>query len=158
MSRSRPSAWTVVGVLVVTLGLLALGSMWFFSAGRAAGQAHDRALERWESKEPASYAFDWTRCDGMSARCLLHVSVTDGRVTSVTTREGDCPAYEVDEAPTIEDVFAMEERDRAGAHVASWEIEYDRTWGFPASVRIRCPDGYMDCGIGYAVTDFAPHP
>jgi hypothetical protein len=31
------------------------------------------------------------------------------------TREGDCPTYEVDEAHTIEDVFAMEERDRAGA-------------------------------------------
>jgi hypothetical protein len=61
-------------------------------------------------------------------------------------------------APTIEDVFAMGQRDRSDARTSSVVIRYDPTWGFPASVSIRCPDGWMDCGTSYSVTGFPRRP
>jgi hypothetical protein len=61
-------------------------------------------------------------------------------------------------APTIEDVFAMGERDRSDARTSSVVIRYDPTWGSPASVSIRCPDGWMDCGTGYRVAHFRAGP
>ena len=153
-SALRP-VLVVVGVLVLILGLLA--AHWLgFPFGH--GDRDDRAAQRlWESKEPAAYSFDYAHCSGMCRLCPLHVSVRHGEVTDAVSRVPDCE-YAEERAPTIEGVFALESADRHGPHTESCEIAYDRVWGFPASVDIRCPDGWSDCGSGYSVTHFRVEP
>ena len=125
-----------------------------FSGSYAADRAHDRASARWESKEPAAYSFDYDYCSGMCMGCLLRVTVRNGEVTEAVASKGECSTFDTQAAPTIEDIFAMEESDRAAPSTDSFEIEYDPNWGYPASVEIRCPYGTPDCGTGYHVTDF----
>jgi hypothetical protein len=145
--------------VVLCLGALGVvgARVWAGSDARTADERDDAARARWESREPTAYSFDYTSCGGMCAYCLVHVTVDRGRVTSARGREGQCPPV-IDAAPTVEDVFAMEERDRAAETTASYVIRYDPTWGFPASVTIRCPDGWMDCGTGYRVAHFRAGP
>jgi hypothetical protein len=141
----------------VALCLALLGALWVTSDSWAAQRAHRAAWAKWQSKEPPAYSFDYAYCGGMCANCLLHVSVEHGKVVDAVTREGQCSTSE-DNAPTVDDVFAMEKGDRSSGRTASFEIRYDPTWGFPASVSIRCPDGWMDCGKGYSITHFLAAP
>jgi hypothetical protein len=92
----------------------------------------------------------------MCASCPLRVTVENGEVVAVMGRGGQCSVPDHRSAPTIEDVFAMEEADRSAETTDSFEVHYDPLWGFPASVSIRCPYGTSDCGTSYDVTDFQP--
>jgi hypothetical protein len=152
----RPIA-QVVAVCVLAVGALVLGAVWFFSDGRAAGLAHDAAQGLWESKEPTAYSFEFAYCSGLCARCDLRITVRDGEVSDVASTTPDCAGTPQD-APTIDDVLAMESEDRRAETTDSFEIIYDPVWGFPASVDIRCPYGWADCGTGYTVTDFRVEP
>lgn len=143
--------------VAAALCLALVGAWWWRSDGQVARRAHDAALDRWESTQPTAYSFDYAYCGGMCARCLVHVTVRDGEVADVATREGECTVSR-DYAPTIEEVFATEASARSGAHVASSEITYDPTWGFPASVVVRCDDGWSDCGTSLSVTRFHVEP
>ena len=148
---------TVCGVAV--LGLLLLGGLWFFSDTRAAGKAHDDALSLWESQEPTAYSFDYGYCSGMCAGCLVHVTVRSGEVTdAVGTDPAGCALPSSQDPPTIEEVFAMEKSGRSAATTDSFKIDYDPTWGFPASVSLDCAEGASDCGTGYVVTHFRAEP
>jgi hypothetical protein len=130
---------------------MALGAWWLHSDSRAADRAHEHALALWESKEPTAYSFEYSRCGGMCAGCLLQVTVQNGKVIDAVGVEGQCGSRQ---APTIEGIFAMEKADRAASTTDSFTIRYDPTWGFPVSVDIRCPRGWSDCGSGYHVRDF----
>jgi hypothetical protein len=153
VSDTRRSSWLIglAGASVFAVALAAVA--WFVWHPAAGDREHDRALARWESRAPAAYSFDWSYCGGMCALCRVRVTVEDGHVTGAVGVEGQC-SYELDRAPTIDDVFAMEKADRSAANTDSFEIRYDPTWGFPATVTIRCPPGWMDCGTGYSVTNF----
>ncbi len=154
MTQSRPSVLTVAAIVAVALGVAVLGALWLRSPGQVAHRAQDDASALWESKEPAAYSFDYSYCSGMCAGCRLEVTVRNGEVAGVVERDGQCSAVDLQNAPTIEDIFAMEERDRSDSTTDSFEIHHDPDWGFPSSVSIRCPEGTMDCGIGYQVTGF----
>lgn len=138
---------------VTSAAALALAPLWYFSDGQTANRAHDAAVELWESKEPASYSFTWQYCSGMCAPCEVRVTVANGEVTTARGRPPGCVGGH-DRGPTIEDVFRMEERHRSEELTDSFDIDYDRVYGFPAMVDIRCPEGWSDCGTGYSVTDF----
>jgi hypothetical protein len=157
MRRPRPSIGAVIVLVMVGLGLVAFAAFRLLSPSAWADRAHDRAVERWEAHEPVGYSFDFSRCSGMCSRCVLHVTVEGGRVVRAAGDPG-CGSDQVDRAPTIEGVFALEEQDRAGNLADSWEISYDPTWGYPQSVEIRCPDGYSDCGTSSTVTGFEAEP
>ena len=153
MTLPRPtrSALVVAAVFVLALGLLAAHWLGFLFGH---GDRADRAAHRlWESKEPAAYSFDYAHCSGMCQSCPLHITVRNGEVTDAVSRQPGCE-YAEENAPTIDEVFAMESADRHAPHADSIDITYDRVWGFPASVDIRCPDGWSDCGSGYAITHF----
>ncbi|GAA4700679.1 DUF6174 domain-containing protein [Nocardioides conyzicola] len=119
----------------------------------AAARAHGSAQRLWESREPTTYSFDYTACSGMCEPCHAHITVTDGEVTSVAGG-GGCRGLDRDSAPTIDTIFEMEERDRSAEMTDSFEIRYDPTWGFPASVVLHCPPETSDCGTSYEVTGF----
>ncbi|MEO6510562.1 MAG: DUF6174 domain-containing protein [Nocardioides sp.] len=119
----RGRSWRVVVVVAaLALGVGLVGFLWFTAGFRAAGQAHDDAVALWESKEPAAYSFVYGRCGGMCAVCRMRVTVEDGRVTGAVTAEGQCSSSTLEDAPSIEDVFAMEKSDRGGAMTHSFEI------------------------------------
>jgi hypothetical protein len=151
VTRSRRRA--LIGA-ASALGIALLGELWFFSDGQTANRAHDDAVSLWESTEPAAYSFEFTYCGGMCMRCPTLITVEAGEVTEAASVDGECSDYDVRSAPTIEDVFAMEEHHRAAPTTDSFDIRYDPTWGFPAAVDIRCPYGWSDCGSGYEVTAF----
>lgn len=153
----RHTTLRVVATAGVVLGLMLFGVLWVFPHFWGADADHDDALALWESKEPAAYSFTFAHCSGMCASCPIQVTVRDGEVTEATTTGRGCSTG-TDAGPTIEDVFAMEEADRDAATTDSFEITYDPTWGFPASVVIRCPDGWSDCGTGYEVNNFRARP
>jgi hypothetical protein len=149
-ARRRTVAGSIGAAVVLALALV-LGGLWFSSAGKA----HDDALSLWESKEPAAYSFDFSYCGGMCDYCPTRVTVERGEVVAVEPAEpGGCAGYDRHDAPTIEDVFAMEEEGREDEMTDSFEIRYDPTWGFPASVSLSCPEGTADCGTGFGVTNF----
>ena len=134
-----------------------LGALWAFSDSDAE-RAHDDAWALWASKEPTAYSFDYSYCGGMCSRCWLRVSVTNGGVTDAVGRGGTCSMPDARSAPTTECIFAMVAADRSAEITDSAEVTYDPTWGFPASVSIRCPDGWADCGSRYEVTNFRVQP
>ena len=145
----------LLAISAVALGLVIFGALWFFSA---AERAHDDARALWESKEPTAYSFDYSYCSGMCFGCRLRVTVKNGEVIAAVGRDGSGPPFDCPGAPTIEDIFAMEKDDRSAGTTDSFEIDYDPSWGFPAYVDIRCPDGWFDCGTTYEVTNFRAHP
>ena len=161
MTRSRSStarqlviAWSIaLGVVVVPL--LAVAGVRFLSAEGA----HDRAVERWESKEPAAYSFNYSYCGGFCQGCTTRVTVKRGEVVSAVPAEpGGCTDFTVEDAPTIEDVFDLEKTLRSRDEFVSREIHYDSTWGFPASANFQCPEGTSDCGPGLSVRNFRVEP
>ncbi len=156
MDTGNRADLTVLGVVTLALCVLGIGVLWiFFSEGGVARRAHREAVSQWERREPAAYSFDFTSCNGMCASCPLHISVADGDVTGVESLGGNrCSAPEPDAAPTIEDVFALEEGWRTARTTVSFEIRYDEAWGFPATGSFFCPDGYSDCGSGFGVSNF----
>lgn len=133
--------------------LLAAVFVWTHLDDWAAARAHGDAQRLWESREPTSYSFDYTACSGMCETCQAHITVTDGEVTDVVGG-GGCRDLDVASAPTIDTIFEMEQQDRAAETTDSFEIRYDPTWGFPASVVLRCPPEWSDCGTSYEVTSF----
>ena len=154
---------TRVGVgSAVAVALLAAG--WFSTVDDvvAAARSHDRGLSRWEAAEPTSYSFVYAECLGMCMDCPQHITVRDGAVTDAVVRDvaregsGGCGQPNPRLAPTIEDVFVIADEQRSGLlpEKITTTITYDEDWGFPTSIDIDCPDGYMDCGGGWAVADF----
>jgi hypothetical protein len=160
MSHSRSTgrqlaiAWSIA-LSVVLVPALVLGGLRFFSAEKA----HDDALARWKSKEPTAYSFDFSHCSGLCQGCTTRVTVKAGKVISaVGTGPRGCSDFDANDAPTIEDVFDLEKSGRSNDEFDSVEIQYDPTWGFPASVSLRCPEGTADCGTGFSVTNFRVEP
>ena len=152
MTRRRKAA----AIAAFALCIAALGAWWVVQS-RAAQTADDAAWSRWESKAPTAYSFDYSSCSGMCVGCQLHVTVNHGKATDAIARDGLCPTS-ARRAPTIEDIFAMEQRDRSLETTDSFEIRYDPTWGFPVSVSTRCPVGWADCGSIYTITNFRVQP
>jgi hypothetical protein len=153
MTQRRRAAVIVAVALVIAL----LGALWVARNSRTPQTADDAASALWASKEPPAYSFDYSHCGGMCALCWVHVTVHHGKVTDAFGRGDNC-STSARGAPTIEDVFAMERRDRSSETTASFEIRYDSTWGFPASVRIQCPVGWADCGSSYSIANFQAQP
>jgi hypothetical protein len=147
-------AVTVVLLSVFCL-LLIVRSWGFWSAD----QRHDDALARWESKEPTAYSFGFSYCGGFCQGCSTRVTVEAGKVISaVGTGPEGCSDFDADDAPTIEDVFDLEKAGRSNDQFVSSEIHYDPTWGFPASVSLRCPEETDDCGTVFNVKSFRVEP
>jgi len=96
----------------------------------------------------------------MCMDCRVRVTVEHGEVThAVAVEAARCSTSSLlTDAPTIEEVFALEESGRSDGMTDSYEIDYDPTWGFPASVELRCPEGTDDCGTGFGVTEFRVEP
>jgi anaerobic selenocysteine-containing dehydrogenase len=156
MDRRRP---TLLAAAAVVSLVVSLGAWWWFSEAQASARAHEGALALWESQEPEAYSFEFTSCSGMCAReCPDRITVTGGEVTDVTPTRPGCTPASHDEAPTIEDVFALEEWSRSLESTDSFDIDYDRAWGFPSAGNFTCPDGWADCGSGFAVTAFHVEP
>ena len=139
--------------------LLLIAGAWFVSDAREAERAHDDAMALWNSKEPTAYSFEYGYCSGMCMSCRARVTVENGKVTDTAAVDpAPCSISGLPDAPTIEEVFALEESGRSDGMTDSFEIVYDPTWGFPASVSIRCPEGTGDCGTGFGVSDFRVEP
>jgi hypothetical protein len=132
------------------LAVLMLAAWWYFSDGQQADRAHDAAVAKWESRKPSSYSFDFSYCDGFCAGCRAEITVRDG-VARPNVWQGDCLSVD-GRPPKIENIFALEERDRAD-DFGDFEIRYDPYWGFPALVSFTCED-QTDCGRSYEITDF----
>ena len=151
--RSRTRAVIALAVVVALVGagwVLALDVV-------AAGRAHDRGLSRWEAAEPASYSFVYAECGGMCMECPDLITVRDGVVTDVVGKgDGGCGRTNPRHAPTMEDIFVIADEQRPGVlpERITTTITYDEEWGFPTSIDIDCPEGYLDCGGGWWVTDF----
>ena len=148
--RSTPTPRVVAVVLVLVLCVAGLAAWWFSSDTHARHVAEDL----WESREPASYAFDYSHCGGMCAQCTLRITVTDGRVSGVVRRDTTCSDYQVHAAPTIEEVFDQVGADQMGMFTDSSTVTYDPVWGFPSAASMTCGPGSSDCGSGYSVRDF----
>ena len=153
MTLHRRSALPITSIGIVALVIAVLGALWLSSEGRAAARAHDDARALWSSKEPTTYSFDYGYCSGMCVDCTFRITVEHGKVTDVVPRQPGCELGRRS-APTVETVFDLEKDDRSAAMTDSFKIRYDRTWGFPRSVSIRCPPDTSDCGKGYGISDF----
>ena len=148
--RSTSTTRVVATAAVLLVCVVGLSAWWLSSDTYARREAH----RLWESREPASYAFDYAHCGGMCARCTLRITVTDGRVSDVVRRDSTCSDYQVDSAPTIDEVFDLVAADRAGLFSGSSTATFDPVWGFPASASMTCGPGTADCGSSYGVADF----
>ena len=153
MTTHRPSRPILALGCVAALVAVLLG-VWFTSDARAQRAALGDARRLWAEQQPTAYEFDWGYCSGMCASCLAHVTVVHGRVVDAVGREGQCSTYSLDRAPTVEDVFDLVEHDRSATMTDGIEVRYDRRWGFPARVSVRCPPGTTDCGAGYGISHF----
>ena len=141
----------------VLAGLLVLGLVaWFvwLSPGAQSRRELTEARDLWESQEPASYSFDYFHCGGMCAFCPVHVTVADGAVVDAVRSGEGCTEGPVDDAPTIEDVFATADAHRPSLLDRSSSVSYDDVWGFPESISFTCPPDTTDCGGGWTVSHF----
>ena len=147
-----------LGAVLLGCAVLAT-SVWlvWLSPGAAARRALDDARDVWEAHEPTAYSFVYSKCLGMCLECPQLITVRDGVVTDAAAwgQEG-CGQPDVHHAPTVEDVFAVAEERRPGLlpEDITTTIRYDRDWGFPVSIHLECPDGYLDCGGGWSVSRF----
>ncbi len=154
----EPRTRTRAGVaLAIVVAVLATAWVLVLDDVVAAGRAHDRAMSRWAAAEPASYSFVYSECLGMCMECPQVITVSDGRVTDAVVRGGSgCGQPNPANAPTIEDVLAIADERLPGVlpDRITTTVAYDPDWGFPASIDIDCPDGYLDCGGGWSVSEF----
>ena len=156
MLTSRRIALVVGGIATLAVCAGVLGALWLSSDSRADNQARESAWRLWKAKQPDTYSFDYSHCGGMCAGCRLRITVVKGKVTDAVGREGQCSDYHLKSAPTIDSIFAMAERERTAPMTDSMEVHYDPTWGFPASIQVRCPPHTSDCGSSYRVSGFRP--
>jgi hypothetical protein len=152
MDDGTRSTVKVLGAIALAVCVVGLGILWYFSDGQVAGRAHDEALARWESKEPAAYSFTYRYCGGMCADCPIQVTVRDGVVAEVTRGSDSC--WGEPEGLTVEDLFDLESRARSGWFGDASTADYDPTWGFPSSISKTCAEGTSDCGGGWSISDF----
>ena len=152
MDDGPRSTGKVLGAIALAVCVVALGILWYFSDGQVAGRAHDEALARWESKEPAAYSFTYRYCGGMCADCPIQVTVRDGVVADVTRGSDSC--WGEPEGLTVEDLFDVESRERAVWFADRSSVSFDPVWGFPAVISTTCDPGTSDCGASWVIGDF----
>ena len=143
---------STVAAALVLLGVtvwLAWSSPWAQS-----GRELEQARDRWDAREPSSYAFDYFHCGGMCGFCPVQVTVVDGAVVKATRSGDGCTGGVADDAPTIEDVFVIAADNRPGLFDRSSTVSYDPQWGFPTEIHYTCPSDTSDCGGGWSVSGF----
>ena len=159
----QPRTRNKIGVaLAAAVALLAAGWVLVLDDVVAAGRAHERGLARWEAADVASYSFVYAKCLGMCMECPQHITVRDGVVTAAVVRDSatrgtsGCGRPNPQYAPTIEDIFVIADERRPGLVPTriTTTVTYDQRWGFPTSIDVDCPDGYLDCGGGWSVRVF----
>lgn len=111
-----------------------------------------RHLAHWQQQEPPAYSFVYTQ-SSMCSSDSLRVHVVDGAVASAEPLELGCGMLTVEEAPTIDDVFA-----RLAALRAYQPDEVAVTWdadaGFPAHVQVDESWQAFDEEYGFGITEF----
>lgn len=117
------------------------------------------ARERWAGRAFADYIFD-TRHGCFCPPELVgpvRVTVRQGAIVGATlleTGEATTPGnwYTIDQLFELIPTFAEEEG------VDDVAVEYDPTFGYPASVEVRFEEGILDAGSSYTVTALGPAP
>ena len=121
------------------------------------GWGASAAQARWNERRPASYRYTVSRsCECMAETTApVIVTITNGAVASrryVSTGADVAPAYAA-LYPTIDELFAIIDEARRD-HVASLDVTYDPTWGFPTHVSIDRNASMVDDEILYVVSAF----
>ena len=122
-------------------------------------QDFNRAVRRWESLGPTSYSFEYQVscfCPLPGVREPLQVEVRDFAVTrAVSIGSGEqLSEEELDEVPTIEDLFdwiadALAEADEI-------DVRYDEELGYPRTAFIDRIESAIDDELSFEVSDLVP--
>ena len=150
--RRELQVLTAVAAAIVVVAA-AVWAIWLSPAAQSRREL-EQARERWESREPSSYSFDYFYCGGMCGFCPVHVTVEDGAVVQAGISDDGCSGGPVEGAPTIEDVFETADQNRPGLFDRTSSVTYDSQWGFPATITFTCPSDISDCGGGWSVSHF----
>ena len=117
----------------------------------------DDAREKWDRQGIDSYSFTIREicfCP-IELGGPFRVVVRDGRPVSITRVEtGEAAAPEGHVPVTIDQLFAITREAMREADEV--EVDYDPTYGFPASVRIDRIENAVDDEVYYEATDFQP--
>lgn len=151
MTRTQQvSLGAVLGVAVLVLGFLLAPLLLKVGGLDAADREQDSARELWVEQEPDAYAYTWSSCHGMCARCGVRVHVQHGEVVDVE-RAADTPAQST--CPLTEYETIAQQWDRVD-DTSSTSVEYDPDYGFPAAVTTSCGSDTSDCGSSWSISDF----
>jgi hypothetical protein len=117
------------------------------------------AWDRWRATAPADYGFDYRRVCFCPVVEELRITVADGLVVQVTSRDSGepIPAERYPEFPTIDGLFIELDRlIRADPHLL--EAEYDLVYGYPAAVEVDIEERIADEEFAYTVREFTLLP
>jgi hypothetical protein len=115
-----------------------------------------RSQERWQARQPTTYAFVFQRSCGEclpEATVPLLITVHERQIRSVVNQQtGEPVSAEVYQPKRIEDLFAIVEAVlEQGAYRMS--VSYDRNLGYPTSIFINYDRQMVDDEIGYSARE-----
>lgn len=116
------------------------------------------AREQW-SRQPRSYELTWQQDCFCSIDMVrpIRIRVVEGQITSATFVDDrvDVPESIRDTLVTVDGVFDRIE-DAIDDGAAQIDVEYDATWGYPASLYIDYSRRTADEELAMQLSDFAP--
>ena len=117
------------------------------------------AWARWRATGSADYRFDYRRSCFCPVVEEVRISVADGIVVQVTSRDTGEPIPEARYAdfPTIDGLF-VELDQLIGADPHLLEVEYDLDYGYPAAMEVDIEERIADEEFAYTVRDFTILP
>jgi len=152
----------IASAAAVTRGLLISALVGIAACDEPGDERRDRlnaAWDRWGTAAPAEYRFDYRRICFCPVIEELRITVADGLVVQVTSRDtGELiPDERYPDVPTIDGLFVeIDQLIRADPY--HLEVEYDPEYGYPAALEVDIEERMADEEFAYTVREFAVLP
>lgn len=154
---------TFASFMLVMFGLMSCAGDGPLSPGER--RDLNRARDTWNAHRPSEYIYEFRETCFCTPQLTVwnEVRVRGDSVVSVTRidplpagfTEASLPA---NNWPTVPWLFNLIDATGRADGVADVSATYDPDFGYPRTIDVRCPAGYLDCGASYQARNLRAAP